>query len=82
MREFNSVLPGVRGWIEKTFEENQDQAVPVINLAFPRPKKVFTIQKRSDAIWLGVASLFSTSLKLSALNAVLGGLPFHRRYWH
>ncbi|MCJ7773773.1 MAG: hypothetical protein MUP22_11660 [Desulfobacterales bacterium] len=40
-RKFNSILPVVREWIEKTLEEHQDQAVPVINLDFSRIRKVF-----------------------------------------
>jgi len=41
MRKFQSKIPVVREWIEKTLEENQGCAVPVIKLAFPRLSKVY-----------------------------------------
>jgi len=47
--KLHSALPAVREWIEKTLEENQDHAVSVIKLAFPRLKKVFPTELLSRA---------------------------------
>ena len=46
---FQSTLPIVRKWIEKTLEEHQNHAIPVINLAFPRLSKVFPPELLSRA---------------------------------
>jgi hypothetical protein len=43
IRKLRSTLPTVREWIEKTLEENENHAVPVIDLAFLRLKKVFSL---------------------------------------
>lgn len=47
--KFQSTLPIVRKWIEKTLEEHQNYAIPVINLPFPRLKKVFPPELLSRA---------------------------------
>lgn len=41
IRKFRSALPEVRNWIEDVLEEHKEQANSVINLAFPKLKKVF-----------------------------------------
>jgi hypothetical protein len=41
VHKFRLMLPTVRGWIEYILEENKDQAVPVITLAFPQIEKTF-----------------------------------------
>ena len=41
MSKFRLTLPVVREWIENVLEENKEQAIPVINLAFPRLQKMF-----------------------------------------
>ena len=49
--KFQSTLPIVREWIEKTLDEHQNHAIPVINLPFPLPrlKKVFPSELLSRA---------------------------------
>lgn len=47
--KFQSTLPIVREWIEKTLEEHQNHAIPVINLPFPRLKKAFPPELLSRA---------------------------------
>jgi hypothetical protein len=49
IRKFHSTLPTVREWIEETLEENKNHAVPVIDLAFPRLEKVFSLDLLSKA---------------------------------
>ena len=49
MRKFHSKLPFVREWIERTLKENQDYAVPVVKLDFPRVSKVFPLDLLSRA---------------------------------
>jgi hypothetical protein len=41
IHKFHLTLPTMRQWIERTLEENKNQAVSVIDLDFPRLKKVF-----------------------------------------
>lgn len=43
IRKFRSALPEVREWIEDVLEERKEQAIPVINLAFPKLQKVFPL---------------------------------------
>jgi hypothetical protein len=43
IRKFSSALPEVRKWIEDVLEERKEQAIPVINLAFPKLQKVFPL---------------------------------------
>ena len=43
IRKFRSALPEVREWIEDVLEERKEQAIPVINLAFPKLPKVFPL---------------------------------------
>jgi hypothetical protein len=49
VRKFNSSLPVIREWIEKTLEENQNNAVPVVDLYFSRITKVFPHELLSRA---------------------------------
>lgn len=44
MHKFHSKLPIVRNWIDKTLEENQDRAVPIIDLSFSKLNKVFPVE--------------------------------------
>lgn len=41
IRRFYSTLPAVTEWIENTLEHYRDQAVPIIDIGFPRLVKVF-----------------------------------------
>ena len=43
IRKFRSALPEVREWIEDVLEERKEQAIPVINLGFPKLQKVFPL---------------------------------------
>jgi len=43
IRKFRSALPEVREWIKDVLEEHKEQAIPVINLAFPKLQKVFPL---------------------------------------
>ena len=43
IRKFESTLPAVREWIEKTLEENRPNAVSVTSLSFPRLSMVLPL---------------------------------------
>ena len=43
IRKFQSTLPAVREWIEKTLEENRPNAVSVTSLSFPRLSMVLPL---------------------------------------